>query len=40
MRTLFFGQREGRISTEEVGRVPTLGPHHMEEREVVGRREI
>jgi hypothetical protein len=39
MRIMLFGQRARRRSTEEVGRVPSLGPHHEEEREVVGRRE-
>jgi hypothetical protein len=41
MRTFFFGQRVRRRSTMEVGRVPSLGPHHREERAAaaVGRRE-
>jgi hypothetical protein len=31
MRTLLFGQRARRRPTVEVGRVPSLGPHHREE---------
>jgi hypothetical protein len=32
MRTLLFGQRARRRPAVEVGRVPSLGPHHREER--------
>jgi hypothetical protein len=33
--------RKGKKKTdEEVGKVPSLGPHHREERETVGKREI
>jgi hypothetical protein len=39
IRILLFGQRERRRPTREVGRVPSLGPHHEEERAAVGRRE-
>jgi hypothetical protein len=41
MRTLLFGQRARRRPTVEVGKVPSLGPHHREERAAaaVGRRE-
>jgi hypothetical protein len=41
LRTLFFGQRERIRLTMEVGRVPSLGPYHREERAkaIVGRRE-
>jgi hypothetical protein len=41
MRTLLFGQRARKRSTVEVGRVPSLGPHHREERAAttVGRGE-
>jgi hypothetical protein len=35
MRTLLFGQRARRRSAMEVGRVPSLGPHHREERATV-----
>ena len=40
-KTLLFGQRARRKLVVEVGRVPSLGPHHREEREttIVGRRE-
>jgi hypothetical protein len=31
-RTLLFGQRARRRLVVEVGRVPSLGPHHREER--------
>jgi hypothetical protein len=41
LRTLLFGQRARRRPAVEVDRVPSLGPHHREERAVavVGRRE-
>ena len=41
MRILLFGQRARRRPVVEVGRVPSLGPHHREERAVttVGRGE-
>jgi hypothetical protein len=41
LRTLLFGQRARRRPVMEVSRVPSLGPHHREERAttVVGRRE-
>ena len=41
LRTFLFGQRERIKPTMEVGRVPSLGPHHREEREeeIMGRRE-
>jgi hypothetical protein len=34
MRTLLFGQRARRRPVVEVDRVPSLGPHHREERAV------
>jgi hypothetical protein len=34
-RTLIFGQRARRRSVVEVDRVPSLGPHHREERAAV-----
>jgi hypothetical protein len=41
MRIFLFGQRERRRPVVEVGRVPSLGPHHREESAatVVGRGE-
>jgi hypothetical protein len=41
LRTLLFGQRARRRPVVEVGRVPSLGPHHREERAAttVGRGE-
>jgi hypothetical protein len=32
MRTLLFGQRARRRPAVEVSRIPSLGPHHREER--------
>ena len=42
MRTLLFRQRARRRPVMEVGRFPSLGPHHREERAiiVVGKGEI
>jgi hypothetical protein len=40
MRILLFGQRARRRPVEEVNRVPSLGPHHREERAAVVRKEI
>jgi hypothetical protein len=41
LRTMLFGQRERIKPTMEFSRVPSLGPHHREERaeEIMGRRE-
>jgi hypothetical protein len=41
LRTFVFEQRERRILVVEVSTVPSLGPHHREEREIetVGRGE-
>jgi hypothetical protein len=41
MRTFLFGQRARRRLAVEVGKVPSLGPHHREERAAttVGRGE-
>jgi len=33
LRIFLFGQRARRRPTMEVGRFPSLGPHHKEERE-------
>jgi hypothetical protein len=39
MRIMLFGQRARRRLVEEVGRVPSLGAHHREEKEEVERRD-